>query len=1071
MMRGVQLTATLGLSLLLGPAPGLAANSGSRAPTIGDLAPRNVEIQPDKRVQGSAQRAMETYRRFLELQNADPQLRAEALRRLGDLNLEGGELERMEKEVNAIDLAGAEAIKLYGTLLKVYPNYPRNDQVLYQLARAYETTGQPELALATLDGIVKRYPAAPQMDEVNFRRGELLFSAKRYADSQQAYARVIERGPVATYYQQSLYKHGWSLFKQSSNDECLPSFAKVLDAVLLVKGTTDQVRPLDSLSRPERELVEDTLRVMSITFSYMDGPNTLNAFVAKRGVPAYAHLLYARLGDLFVEKQRYQDAASAYLSYVSRDPNTEFSPGLANQAIEAYRKGGFDQLVLDGKREYVEHYNFGAPFWQGREHAKYPSVVAELKTNLKDVATYFHSTAQASKKSSDFEQAARWYRDFLKSFPGEPDSAATNYLLAETLFESQQYAGAAEEYERTAYDYPRNDKSAAAAYAALAAFDKQQGQLSGPAREAWHKRVVESSLRFAQTFPQHPDSGGVLTRSAEDIFALGDLPRAITVAEQVLAKQPAVDVPKQRIAWTIIAQAQFDAGNFPAAEKAYFSARNLLPVGDPLRKDLSARLAASIYKQAEAKRTAGDGSGAVDDFLRVAAAAPDSPVRTTAEYDAAAQLIALKQWDRAIGVLEGLRRNYPQNTLQPDVTRKLAVAYSEAGRPAEAAVEFEKIAANNSENAAVRREALATAADLYEKSGNSAKTVATLERYVAQYSSPFPEAIEARQRLLDMASKAGNTARTVYWQRELIKADANAGTNRSDRSRLLAARAQLALAVPTRDEFRAVRLVAPLKKSLAAKRKALEAARAAYRTAVDYRVAEVTTVATFETAELYRKLAQDIISSERPKKMSKDERDAYDTLLEEQALPFEDQAITIHELNTVRTTDGLWDAGVKASFAALAQLKAGRYGKTEILTQSVAGSSAALSEGVAHRVAGDLPGAEKALQAATAAETGNVLAWTELGVVQRMQGNFKGAKQSYDSAIAADPNYAPAHRNLGVLLDLYLGDPVAALQSFERYKSLTGEEKPVNGWIAELKQRIAKSAAQPAAQTPPGGKP
>lgn len=137
----------------------------------------------------------------------------------------------------------------------------------------------------------------------------------------------------------------------------------------------------------------------------------------------------------------------------------------------------------------------------------------------------------------------------------------------------------------------------------------------------------------------------------------------------------------------------------------------------------------------------------------------------------------------------------------------------------------------------------------------------------------------------------------------------------------------------------------------------------------------------------------------------------------------------------------------------------------------MAGSSAALSEGVAHRVAGDLPGAEKALQAATAAETGNVLAWTELGVVQRMQGNFKGAKQSYDSAIAADPNYAPAHRNLGVLLDLYLGDPVAALQSFERYKSLTGEEKPVNGWIAELKQRIAKSAAQPAAQTPPGGKP
>ena len=43
------------------------------------------------------------------------------------------------------------------------------------------------------------------------------------------------------------------------------------------------------------------------------------------------------------------------------------------QAIEAYRKGGFSQLVLDGKREYVERYNFAAAFWQGRQRAQYPT--------------------------------------------------------------------------------------------------------------------------------------------------------------------------------------------------------------------------------------------------------------------------------------------------------------------------------------------------------------------------------------------------------------------------------------------------------------------------------------------------------------------------------------------------------------------------------------------------------------------------------------------------------------------------------------------------------------------------
>ena len=97
------------------------------------------------------------------------------------------------------------------------------------------------------------------------------------------------------------------------------------------------------------------------------------------------------------------------------------------QAIEAYRKGGFSQLVLDGKHEYVERYNFGSPFWQGRERAQYPTVVQELKINLKDVATYFHATAQKSKKVEDYQEAAKWYRDYLKSFPDDPDSAATNY--------------------------------------------------------------------------------------------------------------------------------------------------------------------------------------------------------------------------------------------------------------------------------------------------------------------------------------------------------------------------------------------------------------------------------------------------------------------------------------------------------------------------------------------------------------------------------------------------------------------------------------------------------------------
>jgi tetratricopeptide (TPR) repeat protein len=118
------------------------------------------------------------------------------------------------------------------------------------------------------------------------------------------------------------------------------------------------------------------------------------------------------------------------------------------------------------------------------------------------------------------------------------------------------------------------------------------------------------------------------------------------------------------------------------------------------------------------------------------------------------------------------------------------------------------------------------------------------------------------------------------------------------------------------------------------------------------------------------------------------------------------------------------------------------------------------------RKANRLDEAEATLKAAVEKNPGSAVAWNELGVTQRMRGRFPDAAASYEKALAADANFAPAHRNYAVLLDLYLGDPEHALTELERYKALTGEEKPVNGWIAELRQRTGKPVAPKPAAAP-----
>lgn len=125
-----------------------------------------------------------------------------------------------------------------------------------------------------------------------------------------------------------------------------------------------------------------------------------------------------------------------------------------------------------------------------------------------------------------------------------------------------------------------------------------------------------------------------------------------------------------------------------------------------------------------------------------------------------------------------------------------------------------------------------------------------------------------------------------------------------------------------------------------------------------------------------------------------------------------------------------------------------------------------LNLGLLYLQASRLPEAEAAFKAALQVSPGNAIAGDELGIVERKLGKFADAEAAYQRAIAAEPNYAPAHLNLGVLYDLYLQEPQKALEQFERYVEIAGENKQVAGWVIELRKRAGAPA--PVAKKEPG---
>ncbi|MBX3606187.1 MAG: tetratricopeptide repeat protein [Piscinibacter sp.] len=896
-------------------------------PTLKTLAGREVEVAADSGIEVTPEKSIAAYRKFLEVAPQAKQ-RSEAMRRIGDLEMDIADDKLAAGQAGPNGAADYRAaIERYQEYLKAYPNDPNNDRVLYQLARAQEQNGELEVSLKTLDRLTANYPKTAYRDEAQFRRGELLFSTREYAKAEAAYGTVLAGGTDTPFRERALYMQGWAQFKQARLEEALHSFFGVLDAKVAGRAGDGGLDSLEGLSRADRELVEDTFRVTSLALNSLQGAESIPPYITDDKRRSYEYLVYEQLGDLYLKQERVKDAADTWSAFARRQPLHAQAPQLQARVIDIYQRNGFASLALDAKKDYVSRYGADSEFRRANP-AGWEKAQPLVKTHLTELARHYHASAQKSKASSDYQEAVRWYRAYIASFPDDPETAQNNFLLAELLYEDSRYPEAAVEYEKVAYQYPNHAKAADAGYAALLAYAAQEKRSPPAEAPALQKAGVESSLRFAQAFPSDPRAGSVLTNAAEKLFALRDGARASEVAQKVLALQPPAKPEQRRVAWTVIAHTAFETNDYLKAEQAYGEVIALTPEKDPARGDLVERLAASVYKQGEQARAAGDSKAAVEHFSRVAAVAPGSSVRANAQFDAAAAQIALKDWDGAARTLEDFRQRYPNHPLQGEVGGKLAVAYLEREQWAQAAGEFDRLSAS-SKDPKVARDALWQSAELYEKGNAKPLAAKSYERYVKQYPQPLEPAMEARSRLLTIAKADGNKARELALTKEIYEADRSGGAARTPRTRTLGGLAALALTEPAYEAYRKVPLVEPLARQLKLKKAKMEEVLKAYGAATDYGVAEVTTAATYRTANLYQDFGQALLNSQRPRKLSKAELEQYNVLLEEQAFPFEEKAIELHETNARRTSVGIYDEWVKSSFAALAKLRPVRYGKAE----------------------------------------------------------------------------------------------------------------------------------------------
>jgi cellulose synthase operon protein C len=890
---------------------------------------REIKIEPSELPKIDPELVVASYQRLLS--RGSPKVRMEALRRLADLTMRLAESKMtLEEDADlsklnpAVRLATfAQAISLYQQLLQEFPDYQKAADVKYQLARAHSLNSEPEQSLALLDQIAISPVKASSYVESQFRRGESYFVRKRYQIAEQAYSEVLLKGKGTNFYDKALYKRGWSLFKQSLYPEAQEDFFALLERLYEIKLSKTNVSKLTD------DLIGDTRRVISLAFYNQDGAESVQKFFDKKGPRAYEHEIYDSLAQLYIEQERFQDAADTYLGFVAKNPLSIHSPDFHTLVIDIYKKGGFPSLILPAKEKFIVSYGRNSAFWQKHKGSVTESIKPQLREHLDDISVFYHAEAQKSNKPKDYLIAAKWYQEILDTFEDPKIDSKYRFALAETLSDGGQFAKAATEFETVAYINLDSEYSRDAGYRALVAHQSVKHSKDSTTAEKL-SAVIKSGLQFVEKFPTDKQAAGILSRIAEQQLSINDIQAAILSSEKILTMSVPPTKKQSDRARVIIANGLFDLEKYALAEVAITELFKNVKLTKNQAATFHQRRGQAIYKQAEQQKLAGNLSEAVNLFLKVGILEAGSSVAVNAHYDAATLLLQMKSWNRSAGLFEEFRNKYPKTTLAKEIPEKLAFIYEEQKLWDKAAVEYQTLAATN-KDPNLAREGFWRVAELYMKSGNQSKAIESYKSYVWKYPQPYLLAQEARVKLIDLYQKRGEQDKVIFWRQKIIQFYAKNKNQNNARTRFLAAESKFILTQPLFDNFKNIKLRLPLGKSLKKKKTAMNKALKAYDAVADYQVAKFTSASTHKIGQVYQILSKDLMASQRPKGLNEEELEEYLFLLEDQALPFEDKAINLFEINAQRTKDNIYNQAVRDSINQLKKLKPAQYDKAELM--------------------------------------------------------------------------------------------------------------------------------------------
>jgi len=866
------------------------------------------------------------YENYLKHASKNDKSRVNALTRLAELEFELSEemLKNNENEALLNNKLYNEkldrTISLLNTSLQDYPGTKGNDKALYQLAKAYDQKGEITLSHRTMEKLAELHPKSKHYIEIQFRLAEAAFSNKQYTVAEDKYTEVIGSRKNNIFYEKSLYKRGWSRFKQEFYTEAVDDFSHVVNL--------NRFEDYENLTASKKGLFDEYFRAIGLSFSYMGGHEALNHYFAGNSEFNHIYYAYLSLSDIYLKEERNSDAVNTLNYFAKNNPYSTHTPLALLQAIEIWKSAGFSVQMNIALEAFYANYQPNSTYWKNHKNIDkkiFNQVQNRLKKHILTLTANHHQQYLQELSLVEYSHAERWYKNYLKHYSASSHKDNIHFLYASLLSKNNQHAKALLQYELAAYDENIIIDKKAAYETILLSSELIESPAGNSHQDAhWINKLIHYSTLYSQQYPSDPKTISIISHASETTYKDKRYKETIALAELIAGTGNLTSGLVDNIN-ALKAHSHIKLKQYPPAENIY---RALLKSNNLTLSQQSSffdGLALSIYYQGKTAADSGELDEAIQHYARINHSAPKNPTAATGLYHAITLAMTKEYWQQAIGFIKLFQRQFPHHQHARDVSKKLTVIYLNSEQDIAAARELEKLSKPGRDQE-YSIAALWKAGELYEANKDYHSAIRTYTQFSETYTRQFSQQMEAMMKLVALSKLIGDTDRENAWHEKIIQVDkAMTSSLKTERTMFIASTAALHLAVKSHLEFSDIKLALPLKRHLKLKKAAMQSAVNLYGRAASYSAIETATEATHQIGNIFNEFSQALLQSERPKELNRDELEQYQFLLEDQSFPFEEKAIEFYETNMAHITDGIYDEWVKKSHDQLRRLFPVRY--------------------------------------------------------------------------------------------------------------------------------------------------